>query len=442
MSTIIFLEKNTMNLPLPRAVSQQSRTLRFLCVFMGIGLVGLYVACDLVEQAFTPPYSRVLKNEVIESSNTKENAKPNSPRGKQTKQSTMQQNGHVRSLKQLSPSKTHRSAFVQDMINIHRMKDGEDDFDCEPLEASAAQPMEGILSSGRFGNHLSAAANLINYAKKEDCDFDLHPKLLGGWTPKRTTGRFRSTDATDSKNKNCTLPSADYAKVKDIGKAVFSSCAISMLSSYFAINATHVFDRVCPMEEPYSVLHVRSGDITGGHYDEKGFYKPRHVQIAMSPSLTSYYIAVVKDIVARHQKNGKNGAPKIFVLCLNMNNPTCEYFEKVAGLFQHEVQFEFRVGKNLIDDLHIFLCAREVAVSAGTFKYALLMSQHLQKVYEFSWAQMSKEQCASESQQTTKYWIADEGEADHFKKTNRWWANTAYQRHTMDAYYKMTSCEE
>mmetsp|Transcript_10714 Transcript_10714/g.16396 ORF Transcript_10714/g.16396 Transcript_10714/m.16396 type:complete len:419 (+) Transcript_10714:110-1366(+) len=400
-------------LKLPPSSRLMSRKLLYM--FMGIGLIGLYVSSS--EVVFGA--GRSLK---VESSKY-----------------DMVHQANTRHFKEF---------FVAD------------DYDCVPVDdydTDAAASKQGIFRSkerfiGRLGNQIWQVTNLIDMAKEVGCDYFELPPIFGTWSKKRTIGRFvtnsnKQVVANDAKDypvrdEQCPVIDAKAnAKAGFVEAPKFSSCSKTILSSYFGINETHVFDRSCPANTNYAALHVRSGDLASHAYNETtGVYQATsYGGMAHQPYPTSFYTAVVKDFVARNynKNNGAASPPHIYVLCESMMSPTCEYFQKTAHLFQHEMQITFRAGEPLLDDLYIMMCAREAALSRGSFSSVFHLSQQLQKVHTFDW---SPRKCYVPG--NTVYWIADESERLQFEKSNRQWRNQEEQRHELNAYYKMTSCDD
>ena len=306
---------------------------------------------------------------------------------------------------------------------------------------------------GRFGNILTATYKMINYAEETKCSISLLPDILPGWSPPHgsTSACFVPSDygTIIGNGSTCTKQSGHdwYYRITNLDS--FScACMYRLLRPYFAVNKTHALGRSCSAE-PSAVLHVRSGDIVRGGYTKNGAYQPGNVHGGMSPHPTSYYTAVVKDIVTRNQ--GTDGPLKhIYILCEDLGNPTCEYFQKTADLLQQEVNFTFRFNQKLVDDLHILLCASEVAVSRGTFQEVLQLSQKLRIKHDFKNEPTNCSATISGETQEKMYWIADPQQRNQFRSDNGYWNNTGYngywnntgwQRHDMNSYFRMVSCE-
>mmetsp|Transcript_18707 Transcript_18707/g.28416 ORF Transcript_18707/g.28416 Transcript_18707/m.28416 type:complete len:480 (+) Transcript_18707:49-1488(+) len=343
----------------------------------------------------------------------------------------------------VAPNNIKENPFVQEKIRFSRMADDANDFDCVPLDASAELPEEGVIRAGQgphqyyhgpwsFNFKMGKMVNMISDAKAKNCVFELHPQLLPGWEPKASRrGQFLSdSDVT------CKASPGDSIKR---GKPVYSSCAISMLSNYFGIDELNAFGRSCPVGKPYSVLHVTGGE-NGDYNTTSGRYEPSGGE-HLAPKPTAYYTVALRDIIDKSYANGE-GAPEIYVICQSMASLACEFFQKTAHLFQHEAKITFSAGNPLIDDLHIMLCAREVALSTDIMNIldALLLSKKLRKVYDFSWQPLSPVDCDLKPQHVVKYWI-DNAE-DNLEERIKPWNNTSFQRHEMNKHYKMMSCED
>jgi len=439
-------------LKLPPSSRLMSRKLLYM--FMGIGLIGLYVS----------------SSEVVFGAGRSLKVEP-------SKSSIQQPNNNIRSLSQKTnqlsnqQANTRQTDYFSPYFNEFAVAD---DYDCvhvDDYDTDAAASKQGIFRfkeglEGRLGNHIWQVTNLIHKAKELGCDYFEFTPIFDSWSKKRTRGRFVTNfnkqvvvnDAQDypvpkvdgregrflsvdnnNGDEKCSVMDDQKWLLKQHPK--ISSCAITMLSSYFGINKTHVFDRACPADTNYAALHVRSGDVASHAYNETtGVYQATsYGGMAHQPYPTSFYTAVVKDFVARNynKNNGAASPPHIYVLCESMMSPTCEYFQKTAHLFQHEMQITFRAGEPLLDDLYIMMCAREAALSRGSFSSVFHLSQQLQKVHTFDW---SPRKCYVPG--NTVYWIADESERLQFENSIKKWRNEEKQRHEMNAYYKMTSCDD
>lgn len=357
---------------------------------------------------------------------------------------------------------TARPSATCDAFSLHP---GDDTGGCGDLPAVRMNKSE----NGRLGNMMTASAKMIYYAEEHNCRLEL-PRLVpqmdwwtkrevSWWTPREQetscfvpngTGRpIGGNDVCELRNKDwfyhgdesrprqrwgttdldLSIPKNEFY---DYTNRYYTDCTRHTLSVHLGINETHVLGRACPSpKHSYSVLHVRAGDIFSGHYDNDGGYRPDKVNPLYVPHPTSYYLAVVKRLIA---ENDADGPSQIIVLCEDFGNPTCEYFLKTAEVFHREVNLTVRVNQPLLDDIHVLLCASQVAVSVGTFQVVLHLSQRLRTLHRFS---STPRDCRS-SPGEAFYWIANVTERAHF--SSLWWSNTAYQRHLMDQHYEIESC--
>jgi len=122
---------------------------------------------------------------------------------------------------------------------------------------------------------------------------------------------------------------------------------------------------------------VRSGDIARGNFDRKsGNYIPSkkvHPKYWLYP--TSYYTSVYRYI---QEKN--SGTQNIYVLCQDLENPTCQFFSKLVSL---DSNLHMRTGTSLSDDIRLLLCAQDAAISRGTFQIVLALSMHMKTEHGF-----------------------------------------------------------
>jgi len=311
---------------------------------------------------------------------------------------------------------------------------------------------------GRLGNRIIAIINMIAYARKKSCNIIMPQNLLEDspsfleTNPKKTCFTPTTKNFTESINNSlCGSETAKYWFDRDPFFARSSwyergntvPCATRLLSTYFDINKTHALGRACP-KSPYIVLHVRSGDIVKGHYDEdEGIYLPNKVSRFYAPYPTSFYVSVLKDIAMRN--SGSRKTPQVFVLCETLDNPTCDYLQKTADIFSDSgLNLILRVEQRLEDDLHIMLCAREVAMSYGSLKIVLAVSQRLKIRHEFLrneeeiW-QNSHDKFNKCTSADKFYWIANNEKRKNYRTVTRYWNNTGFQRYTIDRYYEIAS---
>ena len=151
-------------------------------------------------------------------------------------------------------------------------------------------------------------------------------------------------------------------------------CALAVLRKYFGINKTHVLGRICP-EKEYNAIHVRSGDISAGKYNETtGQFVSAEVHPDYGLFPTSYFMNTVLSM-------RKSGNSRVLVICEDLSNPTCDMFKTITIT---DKNIEVQTGRTLKEDLQDLLCATEVAMSFGTFRILFKLSERIRTVHEFS----------------------------------------------------------
>jgi hypothetical protein len=201
------------------------------------------------------------------------------------------------------------------------------------------------------------------------------------------------------------------------------------MNRYFKIDQKQVLGKACSSTE-HVALHLRAGDIVGGEWGEDETYKPSKVSGEYRLFPTAFYISVMREVRARRG----NSVP-FLIFCETMGNPTCEYFEKLSMSDGNVVML---VDQPLIDDLRLMLCASEVAESNGSFRGVFGLSPKAQVRHTFSYTQMHSDdkECAK-----VVHWISSAEQAVKFRNVTRVWKNTGFQRHEINAAYKMNHTE-
>lgn len=307
--------------------------------------------------------------------------------------------------------------------------------------ASATVQLKG---RGRLGNSILGLFRLILYAETNCCHVLLPDDILSGIPSMafRNTATCPLSDETNtSSQQRC-----ENQKISDMINAQGSPrCAVHILRKWLQINHTHVFGDKCPTTG-HAAFHVRSGDIVSGTFDaDSGSYFPSmnvHKRYWLYP--TSYYIAAYKNV----KENSPAEARRVFVFCETMDNPTCEFFSKLADI-DHSV--DFRTGSSLIEDLKIMLCAQEIAASRGTLQVVFSLSQRVERRHRFTQDNdqgvnnltLDHVSLPSDSDlrmhddhQSLKdeivYSIFDETERNSYRELMYPWKNTAHQRYLID----------
>jgi len=279
---------------------------------------------------------------------------------------------------------------------------------------------------------------MIQHAETNCCSVILSENILDGWIP--PVSQFVTSCAASSSHA-CVEKSGQewylFNRSEDLWDFPESQCSLALLRKYFAVNSTHALGRMCP-STPHAALHVRSGDVAQGYYDQGlGTYRPTSQNSGYWFHPTSFYAAVVRNI--RRRDLGL----KIIIFCEDMNNPTCDFFQKVASLGDNNI--EMRVARPLLDDLFTMLCAQEIATSNGSFKRIFRVSTFLRVLHHFS---LSKIKCAQEAHEDSKlrsvvaYWIKDDHMAATFANDTRPWKNTGYQRFLANRAVDMDFCDK
>ena len=223
-----------------------------------------------------------------------------------------------------------------------------------------------------------------------------------------------------------------------------------MLRRFLGINDTHVLGKRCH-GPAYAVLHIRTGDITFGTFNKRsGEYRPSrsiHPKYWLYP--TSYYTSVVKHIRARSKT-----PMRIFVLCETLTNPTCDFFNQLADL---DPNIYVRNGSSLTDDIHLLLCASEVATSRGTFQLVSSFSKtisvrHTFVVREpgsilpppdefggFALDPVRIIDAQGSLPMTVSHYLSSYADQRFYLKAMSPWKNSVYQRHLVGSLWRIDS---
>ncbi len=300
---------------------------------------------------------------------------------------------------------------------------------------------------GRLGNRVQLVSNMVAHAEKHGCHIritdsalsgqGLGDPLLVGWVP--DTNVFKNL-----KPKKDTKPCSRRTGPDWYGTPhIESACAKFVLQHYFKINGTSAFGRSCP-SEPHAAMHVRSGDSSDGKYNTTkpsqtpntcpscGVYVPYP---GINPSYwvapTSYYAAAWRHI------QGRKHMLKTIIFCETDDNPTCDFFLKLERI---EPTIKVRVGEDLLEDLHLMLCADEFVMSASisTFRKVIALSGREQVEHAFTEHSVVKKSYApifpcSKDHDAFLYHFEDESARRNFEKSvTSTWFNTGYQRYIVN----------
>lgn len=292
---------------------------------------------------------------------------------------------------------------------------------------------------GRLGNRISAVSKMVAVAESRGCDVALPRNLLDGRQGSRREWIWLGPEVRKRSDSYEFCPQRTGKEWFTTGPLSAPVCHLKLLQAYFGINLTHVFDRQC-LTQNHVALHVRSGDITTGSWDKNtGTYQSAPVgkgwsQHSLFP--TSYYTSVIRNTRAR-----RGNSTIFYVFCEDLGNPTCGYFQNLSSL---DKKIVLQVGKELIDDLHLMLCASEIAESRGTFRLVFRMSHTVQVIHTFVDKPI---ECIDENPQHSsreiksfKYWLELDGESTRYSNFMRKWSNSGFQRHKVNAQYEIESC--
>jgi len=291
--------------------------------------------------------------------------------------------------------------------------------------------MQGMY--GRLGNRIVAISQMIGYAESTPCNISLPQGVLDGWNSEHL--HFMSSENEFNQNPDgCLAQSGEqWYRMKGISP----NRHVDVLRLYFSINSTHALGKKCGHGR-YIALHVRSGDITSGAWNQStGAYRPakENIHASYAPFPTSYYVSVLRNA---RERQGKN--VKFFIFCETLDNPTCEFFLKYSSS-DHKVQV--RIQQPLIEDVHHLLCAEEAAESRGTFGKILDLSKSRLVTHRFY---DSKPACNWENHllpshsTTVGHWIKDSTQSANYRENTREWKNNAFQRHIVDKHHDIETC--
>ena len=280
--------------------------------------------------------------------------------------------------------------------------------------------------SGRLGNRLHATSKIIGEADYMHFNVFLPQDMLEGWNPPAHSWIYDDSKdpryASRPANMTCgTRTPREWFDVKDWSAA--PRCYLQLMRQYYGINHTHVLGKRCFSNE-HVALHVRSGDVVRGGWNEAKVYRPGNVHNLYGLFPTAYYISVI-----RNARERRGSGVHFFVFCETMGNPTCEFFKKLSLL---DDRVSFRVGEPLIDDLFLMLCASETAASRGSFQNVFDLSTKRRLAHSFSDSPDPASVASTGGLSTVMHYIASKEEATKFTKETFPWNNTGYQRYLID----------
>ena len=290
--------------------------------------------------------------------------------------------------------------------------------------------------NGRLGNRINHIKTLVGVAEVAPCNISIRKDMIQGYKARHAHFLFLGSDMTSTRNSTRNCPSMTGVEWAKYGAKhrLSPKHHIEVLRHYFDINSTHTLGKSCTSNR-FAALHVRSGDMGRGVWNKtSGMYKPAGVNKGYAFYPTSFYTSVVREIRSRRGKDFT-----FIVFCEDMNNPTCDFFLKVSST---DDTVHVRVNQPLVDDLHIMLCAEEVAISRGSFQSALdLSSARLIKHIYFDREPQACKFEPSTSTQRIGYWISSANESASFAKDTKVWTNSGYQRYVINAFHEMEFCD-
>lgn len=285
---------------------------------------------------------------------------------------------------------------------------------------------------GRTGNRLVASENMIIHSLRSRCSVEIPDDLVPKWQSQQTSYKYKDTMTVNGTAKNCSNHDSRfwYYGFKRGNVTSQEACVTKhILRKYFGINATHAFGKKCP-SKPIFAVHVRSGDIVDGTFRESdGAWIPaRTVHRLYGPFPTAYFDAAMR--------GAAESGFDVVVFCETLRSPTCMFFKKVA----RDKKIQLRVAQDLLSDLHLMMCAKELVLSKGSFRHILALNA-VAVVHDFT-SSTDKCVCTSTTSNRTQYYrIHDEAERTMYRhaifESN--WTNSANQRHIVDDDYEIES---
>ena len=319
-------------------------------------------------------------------------------------------------------------------------------FECVKNGRSYEEKQDSVVSLikpfyGRTGNRIISVEHMILYAVAHSCDILLPEVIIEDFLPGCIF--FKNTQRTSlSKKSNASCKARSgrewFFEMRIPQYKIYNDnsmkIAKEVISEYLQTNYTHAYGRLCETK-PQISFHIRSDDILNGGYNKKGDFVPGPVHWKYAPVPTSFYAEVLKDHIDQFSFNSAlQRTSSVTVVTQDRKNPTTEYFLKLQNLGYN---ITFRIGSNLLGDLHVLTCSFNVAISHGTFwsAFALRKSTRLHIFTKSCW---SREYVYPKG--VSFYTFFFESVGRKYIKGTKIWKNTAYQRYLVDKYYKFTKC--
>jgi len=318
-------------------------------------------------------------------------------------------------------------------------------FTCARKQDDLRAPYSSIDGRGRLGNQILAVKQLLRIGMLYGCDLMLPTQLYG------VEGFSSPYSYLINSSK---YPSPDLCKKVAIGELIRSSIGAqediynssfppvvsgsfdtqemkkvigNILDMYLGRNKTHSLGKKCDKQSVPSIsLHVRSGDIASGKFNEEDQYIPSSkVHRKYVPFPTSYYLSALAR-VRTQLGSSKFESAEISVFCEDFSNPSCHALKMLSTLLKNIKIF---TETSLHHDLWKLSCSDIVVVSRGSFKFAYLSPNlHWEHIFIDNFS-ASGHKTLERKTRKTLYYINNNSSADKYKNMIYGWRNTVRQRH-------------
>lgn len=287
---------------------------------------------------------------------------------------------------------------------------------------------------GRLGNVASIVKMVLTFSLHHRC-FLLLPKVLPGISPTMHTpfthyfcpiltenDSIRYVYNTTHQSNFCNISTPSDYFWKNPVHSSYDPVVMERFREYFGLNATHSFGHQCTHEHCLA-LHVRSGDIFSGNFNEAtgqwipGAVNPRYEQ----PPL-EYYLHVIQNFKNRMKiSNGMGMSSIIKIACEDDRNPVCGIFKALSAA-DKTIQM---VMTDFLSTLRIIMCCPELAIARSTLSLILKSGLQLQHLHIYD------SKCTDQNvKRVTSY------EANNFNFSA--WHNSELERHKLLQPYNMT----
>lgn len=144
------------------------------------------------------------------------------------------------------------------------------------------------------------------------------------------------------------------------------------------MNETHSFGKKChdSNQETCLAVHIRSGDVFRGSYDENRHWVSEKVHHLYQEPPLDYYMHAIKWFRQRHQNSTRYS---IIIACENDNNPVCEIFRLLS-----ETDEDLKmIYADLLSTLQTVTCCEELVLSFSTLSLVLKLSPRIRHVSSY-----------------------------------------------------------